>query len=134
MNDDLWHLDLGCLHDNVWATMSVMEFGLEMNTSCWLSIEVNLNPFFPWTVLSKNRQRHIGLANKRRLEGIFVAHSDVHVVREHICFDLHELECPMWIFAAVLANCRSPLLLPDTNDYEWVHLVQGTAEVALKMS
>ena len=135
---NLRHLDLGCLHDNLgllhdnlWSTMSVMEFRFEMNTSCWLSIEVNLYPFFPRTVLSKNRQWHIGLANKWRREGIFVAYSDMHALREQICFDLHELECPIRVFAAVLAYCRSPLLLTNTNDHEWVHFVEGTAEVAL---
>ena len=55
-------------------------------------------------------------------------------MREHICFDLHELECPLWVFATVLADRRSPLLLTDADDYEWVHLVHGTTEVALKMS
>ena len=114
--------------------MSVMEFRLEVDASCWVSIELYLNPLFPWTMLCKNRQWHVGLSNKWRCQWISVANSDVHLVREHICFDLHELKRPVRILASVLANCRSPLLLTDFDDYEGVHLIKGTAEVALKMS
>ena len=133
LDDYLGHLHLRCLNDDLRATMPVMEFRLEVNSPCWVSVELYLNPLFPWTMLRKNRQWYVGLSNEWRRQWISVANSDVHLVREHVCFDLHELERPVWILASVLANCRSPLLLTDFDDYERVHFVKGTAEVALKM-
>jgi len=121
--DNLWHLHHWCLHDNLWTAMTMMEFRLEMYSSSRLSIEVNLNPFFSWAVLSENIKRNSCFANQRGCKGISVANTDVHLVSEHVGFDLHELECPLRILATVMANCRSPLLLADTNNDEWVHLV-----------
>jgi hypothetical protein len=35
--------------------MSMMEFRSKMDSSSWLSIEVDLNPFFSWTMLCEYR-------------------------------------------------------------------------------
>ena len=64
---------------------------------------------------------------------MFVSHLDVHIVCEHISFNLHELECPRGILASVVASFRAPFLLANANSYEGVHLVEGTAKVVLKM-
>lgn len=104
-----------------------------MDSSCWLAVELNLNPFFLWPVLGKNCKRHIRLANERSLQRVFVSNLDMHIVCEHISFNLHELECPRGIFASVVASFRAPFLLANANSYERVHLVEGTAKIVLKM-
>ena len=61
---NLRHMDLWCLHDYLWASMmSVMKFGFEMDPTSWLTTEVNLNPFFSWTVLGKYRKWHVCFSN-----------------------------------------------------------------------
>lgn len=54
-------------HDNLWTSVTVMEFWLEVDSSSWLAVELNLNPFFLWPVLGENCKRHIRLANERSL-------------------------------------------------------------------
>jgi hypothetical protein len=65
LNDYLRSVNLRCLHDNLWTAMMTMEFRFEMNSSSRLSVEVDLNPFLSWTVLSEQRNWHVCFSNKR---------------------------------------------------------------------
>ncbi len=55
LDHNLRNVHLWCLNDDLWATMSMMEFRSKMDSSSWLSIEVDLNPFFSWTMLCEYR-------------------------------------------------------------------------------
>ena len=63
------------------------------------------------------------LANEWSLEGIFVANLNVHLMSEHIGFNLHKLECPVRVFTAVVADLRSPLLAIYSDPDEGIHFV-----------
>jgi hypothetical protein len=93
---------------------------------------VELDNLLAWTVAGEDIKGHVGLANS--LHGVaLILDDDVHVVLEHVGGNLHELQGPSGLLAAVVAGCSVEDLVADLNVNEGGHFVQGATNFVVKL-
>ena len=111
----------------------IEEFRTEVNSACWLTIKVDLDPLLASTILSEDGKWHLSHSNHWSLERIFVPNLNVHLLGKQIRFNLHELQLPVRVFTSIFTNSRSPFLVPNFDEDKGVHFVQKTSKISIEV-
>jgi len=120
------------------GNLFVVEVGLHHEVTGRSALEHELNALLNGASLRENGESHVGVTEGLTVEHILVTNFNVDVLVQLVQLfdgDLHVLELPLGVLAAVDADLRAPLLvLTDLDPDEGILLVHGATAVDIEVS